>query len=129
LFPIEQANIQLNIIVRQRAYVKVTTDGVVAFDGRVIPGTNLPYTGDQQIELLTGNAAALQVFYNNIDIGPLGIFGEVINVVFTRDGIVLPTATPTPTLSLDQLATATPTLTPAATIDAPFPEETNTPLP
>jgi cytoskeleton protein RodZ len=129
LFPIEQANIQLNIIVRQRAYVKVITDGVVAFDGRVLPGTNLPYTGDQQIELLTGNAAALQVFYNNIDIGPMGIFGEVIDVVFTRDGVVLPTATPTPTLSLDQLATATPTLTPAATIDAPLPEETNTPLP
>jgi cytoskeletal protein RodZ len=107
--PITQAEIQLYVIVRQRAYLKVTSDGVVVFEGRVIPGTNLPYTGSQQIELLTGNAAALQVFFNDIDIGPLGILGEVTNVIFTRDGLIRPTPTPTPTLSLEQLVTPTPT--------------------
>jgi cytoskeletal protein RodZ len=107
--PISQAEIQLYVIVRQRAYLKVTSDGVVVFEGRVIPGTNLPYTGSQQIELLTGNAAALQVFFNDIDIGPLGIFGEVTEVIFTRDGVLRPTPAPTPTLSLEQLSTPTPT--------------------
>lgn len=107
--PITQAEIQLYVIVRQRAYLKVTSDGAVVFEGRVIPGNNLPYTGSQQVELLTGNAAALQVFYNDVDIGPLGIFGEVTDVIFTRDGIVRPTPTPTPTLSLEQLVTPTPT--------------------
>jgi cytoskeletal protein RodZ len=129
LLPISQGRIQIYIIVRQRTYMKVTTDGEVAFDGRVIPGTNLPYTGNEQIELLTGNAAALQVFYNDNDIGPLGIFGEVIDVVFTRDGLVRPTATPTPTLSLEQLATPTPTYTPTVIAVAPLPEEENTPPP
>jgi cytoskeletal protein RodZ len=107
--PIAQAEIQLYVIVRQRAYLKVTSDGVVVFEGRVIPGSNLPYTGSQQIELLTGNAAALQVFYNDIDIGPLGILGEVTTVTFTRDGVVRPTPAPTPTLSLEQIVTPTPT--------------------
>jgi len=107
--PISSAEIQLYVIVRQRAYLKVTSDGVVVFEGRVIPGTNLPYTGSQQVELLTGNAAAFQVFYNDIDIGPLGIIGEVTNVIFTRDGVVRPTPTPTPTLSIEQIATPTPT--------------------
>jgi cytoskeleton protein RodZ len=129
LIPGGQAEIQLFIIVRQRTYLKVTTDGAVAFEGRALPGANLPYSGNQQIELLTGNAAGLQVFYNDTDIGPLGIFGEVVDIVFTREGILRPTATPTPTLSLEQLATATPTPTPTATIGEPLLEETNTPLP
>jgi cytoskeleton protein RodZ len=129
LIPGGQAEIQLFIIVRQRTYMKVTTDGAVAFEGRGLPGANLSYSGNQQIELLTGNAAGLQVFYNDADIGPLGIFGEVVDVVFTREGILRPTATPTPTLSLEQLATVTPTPTPTATIGEPLPEETNTPLP
>jgi len=129
LIPGGQAEIQLFIIVRQRTYMKVTTDGAVVFEGRGLPGANLSYSGNQQIELLTGNAAGLQVFYNDTDIGPLGIFGEVVDVVFTREGILRPTATPTPTLSLEQLATATPTTTPTATIGEPLLEETNTPLP
>jgi cytoskeleton protein RodZ len=129
LIPGGQGEIQLFIIVHQRTYMKVTTDGTVAFEGRALPGANLPYSGDQQIELLTGNAAGLQVFYNDLDIGPLGIFGEVVDIVFTREGILRPTATPTPTLSLEQLATTTPTPTPTATVGEPLLEETSTPLP
>jgi cytoskeleton protein RodZ len=129
MIPVGQAEVQLFIVVHQRTYMKVTADGEVVFDGRALPGANLPYSGNQQIELLTGNAAALQIFYNDTDIGPLGILGEVVDVIFTRDGVLRPTATPTPTLSLEQLATATPTPTPTATIGELLPEETNTPLP
>lgn len=129
LISVGQAEIQIFIIVRQRTYMKVTADGEVVFEGRALPGANLPFLGNQQIELLTGNAASLQVFYNDVDIGPLGILGEVVDIVFTRDGVLRPTATPTPTLSPDQLATATFTPTPTATIGDPLPEETNTPPP
>ncbi len=129
LLPISQAAVQLYIIVHQRAYLKVTVDGVVEFEGRVIPGSNLPFSGSQQIEVLTGNAAALQIFFNDIDTGTLGIYDEVVNVIYTRDGAILPTAQPTPTIPPENLITPTPTQMPTATQDVPLPPEENTPPP
>lgn len=110
--PAGPSEIQIFIIIHQRAYLKVIVDGVVAFEGRTIPGANLPYSGQQRIEILTGNAAAIQVFYNGQDLGTLGIFGEVINMTYTRDGVATPTATISPTPDEENLPTATPTYTP-----------------
>ena len=88
LQPFQGENIELNVIVRERTFLRVTVDGKIEFDGRVIPGSNLPYTANQKIELLTGNGAALQIFFNGTDLGPLGIPGEVVNVVYSRQGIL-----------------------------------------
>jgi cytoskeletal protein RodZ len=120
--PFGQADIQIYIIVRQRTYLKVTVDGEVEFEGRALPGSNLPFSGQQQIEILTGNAAALQIFYNDQDMGTLGIFGEVITVIYTRDGVILPTALPTSTLPPEAA-------TPTATTEVSLPEQENTPPP
>ena len=54
--------VQLYVVVRQRAYMRVTIDGEVNFDGRVIPGSAYPFSGQEQIELLTGNGAAFSGF-------------------------------------------------------------------
>jgi cytoskeletal protein RodZ len=97
LQPFTGENIQVYLVVRQRSYMRVTVDGEVQFDGRVVPGDNFSYTATQQIELLAGNAAAFQVFFNETDLGPLGIFGEVVDVVYTREGPITPTPTITPT--------------------------------
>lgn len=121
-----QANIQLYVILRQRTFLRVTVDGFVEFEGRANQGSNLSFTGNQSVEVLTGNAAALQIFYNEQDLGSLGILGEVINLVFTRDGVTLPTATPTPTLSPEQLDL---TATPPAESGPDVPEPGNTPAP
>jgi cytoskeletal protein RodZ len=129
LLPISQAAIQLYIIVHQRAYLKVTVDGIVEFEGRVIPGSNLPFSASQQIEVLTGNAAALQIFFNDIDLGTLGIYGEVVNLIYTRDGAILPTAQPTPTTLPEDLVTPTPTPMPTSTQVVPPPPPENTPPP
>lgn len=122
-----QSNIQLYVIVRQRTYLRVTVDGDIEFDGRAKQGSNLSFTGNQTVEVLTGNAAALQIFYNEQDLGSLGIIGEVINLVFTRDGVIIPTATPTPTLSPEEILELTPTSTPETEPDVP--EPVDTPIP
>ena len=83
--------------VHQRAWVRVIVDGEVAFEGRMLPGSAYAYDGSQQIEILTGNGAALQVFYNQRDLGRLGIYGEVVDRIFTLEGELLPTPTITPT--------------------------------
>jgi cytoskeletal protein RodZ len=105
---LNDAPVQVFLVVRQRAFLRVTVDGAVEFEGRVVPGDRLTYAGQQSIELLTGNGAAFQVFYNEDDLGPLGLFGEIVNVVYTADGLITPTATISPT---PDPALITPTLT------------------
>lgn len=112
------AAVQVHVVVRQRAWMRVVSDGKVAFEGRVVPGAAYTFTGSEAIELITGNGAALQVFYNQRDLGVLGAFGEVVQRIFTVTGIVLPTATITPTPP-PPTATATPGLTP--TLETPLP--------
>jgi len=103
------ASVQLIINVRLRTWMRVTVDGEVAFDGRVLPGSAFPFAGDDRIEILTGNGAGLEVNFNQTDMGTLGTFGEAVQRVFTVQGMQTPTATITHTPAP---ATITTTLTP-----------------
>jgi cytoskeleton protein RodZ len=111
--PFDASSVQVYIVIRQRAWVRVTVDGTVELDGRVLPGSAYLFTGNELVEILTGNGAALQVYFNQQDQGVLGQFGEIVKVAYSPSGAVQPTATPTslPT-STEQ---ATPTSTPALT--------------
>jgi len=105
--------VRVYVTIRQRTWTRVIVDGEVELEGRVLPGNAYQFTGNDYVEILTGNAAGLQIFYNQRDFGPLGLYGEVIRVVYTLDGIQTPTptVTPTPTRTLrpssTPLATAT----------------------
>jgi len=103
------ASVQVIIAVRLRAWMRVTVDGKVEFEGRVLPGSAFPFAGDDRIEILTGNGAGLEVNFNQTDMGTLGTFGEAVLRVFTVQGMQTPTATITRTPAP---ATITPTLTP-----------------
>jgi cytoskeleton protein RodZ len=111
---------QVYIMVQQRAWMRVVVDGQTAFDGRVVPGSAYPFSADETIEILTGNGAALNVYYNQIELGLLGALGEVVQRVFTAQGITTPTPTLTPTSLPTAAETPTSTnLTPLA--DTPTP--------
>ena len=103
---------QVYLVVRQRAWVVVTVDGEVELNGRVIPGSAYLFSGNELVEILTGNGAALQVYFNQQDQGVLGSFGEVVKRAYSPSGEVKPTATATslPTST----ALPTPTITPTA---------------
>lgn len=111
-------SIQLVIVAHHRAYMKVTVDGKDAFSGRVVPGTIYSYSGDTAIVLLTGDGSALQVYYNQQDLGILGAASQVVNMQYTSKGSTdlgaQNTATPSPTQlpTLTPMPTAKPTLTP-----------------
>lgn len=105
---------QIYIMVQQRAWMRVVVDGKTAFDGRVVPGSAYPFSADDTIEILTGNGAALNVYYNQTELGLLGALGEVVQRVFTSQGITTPTPTATST-SLPTQVDTTPTPTPTAT--------------
>jgi cytoskeleton protein RodZ len=110
--------IQLVIVAHHRAYMKITIDGKDAYVGLVVPGTIYSYSGDSIITLLTGDGSALEVYYNQNDLGILGITGQVVDMQFTDKGSTdlgaLNTATPAPTIlpSLTPRPTEIPTITP-----------------
>lgn len=104
---LDSTNVQIQIIVLQRSFVRVTVDDEVVFEGRLQPGNVEVFEAERSIEILTGNAGGIEVIFNQRDLGALGLFGEVVNRVFTSEGI----ATPTPTVTLTPTITETPTLT------------------
>ncbi len=105
--------VQIQLIIIQRSWVRVTVDNILAFEGRLLPGSVKLFGGELSIEILTGNAAGVEVIYNQRDLGVMGLYGEVINRVYTAEGIATPTPTVTftPTPTETSTVTSTPTLT------------------
>jgi len=107
------APLQLYIVALQRAYLKMTVDGKVAFEGRVQSGNVYTYSGQKSIELLTGSAAALEVYFNQEFQGKLGEVGQVIKLSFNEKGLTTPVPTLTPLATLTSTPSKTPQITPA----------------
>ncbi len=120
--------IQLVVVAYQRAFLKIIADGQEVFVGRTIPGNVYTFTGSSRITLTTGNAAAMQVYYNQQDLGVLGGSGQVINMDFTGDEMAtatpqftaMPTATMLPTYTQRPTDIPTVTSTPATPTVTPF---------
>ena len=120
--------IQLVIVAQRRAYMKITVDGKEVFTDRVVPGQVYSYSGSKKITLLSGDGAALHVYYNQDDLGILGISGQVISMEFTTSGMVDLAAQFTPTKTVTQAPTLTPNPTAAPTKTPIQPTATVTPF-
>lgn len=100
--PASSDPVQVYVIANQRVWMRVVVDTRVAFEGRTIPGSTYPFTAKDAIELTAGNAAGIQIVYNQNNLGNLGGAGDVIRLIFTAQGTVVPTplftSTPAPTL-------------------------------
>jgi len=112
--------VQVIVVAQDQAWVRVTVDGKIQFEGRITAGTAYPYDGNTQIEVLTGNGSAISILYNQNNLGPMGFLGEVVDRIYTTNAILNPTATftptptitPTPTVTLRPTATLRPSATP-----------------
>jgi cytoskeletal protein RodZ len=128
--PTQNANaeVQLNLVAVERTYMRVTVDGEVAFEGRVVPGNAYPFEAESQIEVLVGSGAAIRTVYNGRDLGLMGTFGQVVNNIYLGTEIITPTAFPTATgtLTVTPTNTASPTVTPRFTF-TPGPSSTAVP--
>jgi len=125
---VNTGSIQLVVVGIQRTYLKVISDGKEVFNGRVVPGRVYTFTGSTKVILNAGNAGGIQVFYNQNDLGIMGMVGEVLALEFTAKGFVTstPMFTPSPTATLPPTLTQRPTTTPTRTPTLPTP--TITPL-
>ena len=105
--------IQIQLIIKQRTWVRVTVDNKLDFEGRLVPGSIKIFGGSLRVEVLTANAAGVEVIYNQQNLGVMGLYGQVINRIYTAQGV----ATPTPTITLTPTPSDTPepSLTPTPT--------------
>ncbi len=122
------APVQLVLIIADRAFLRVIVDGEVAFEGRVVAGGALNFDANEQIEVITGNGAAIEVIFNQSRLGLMGAYGEVVNRIYTVRGVLFPTPTEPPTATITPRFTVTPTITITPSI-TPSPIFTPTPTP
>ena len=106
-----QGQVQLYVVVLQRTWLRISVDNKISLEGRVEPGSAYSFNGNSQVEVLTGNGAALQIIHNQTDLGVMGVFGEIVDNIYTPNSIIKPTATITPTPTI----TPKPSLTPRTT--------------
>ena len=118
--------VQVVLVALEQAFVRVTVDSKILFEGRVVAGTAYPFDANSQIEVLTGNGAAVSILFNQSDLGPMGTFGEVVDRIYTANAILNPTATATPTPTITPIPSATPRFsqTPSPTSPAATPKTT-----
>jgi cytoskeleton protein RodZ len=116
--PGASSNVVVSIFAVERTFVRISVDGRVAFEGRMSPRETKVFEADDQVVVLTGNAAALRITYNGQDLGLMGGMGEVVSRVYLVSGVATPTATIPPTATNTPLTTPTltPTLTPTPTL-------------
>ena len=109
--PLPGTVVQITLLISERTLLRVLVDGELKLNERVVPGAALTFEGNQSVEVLTGNGAAVQVLFNQLDQGRMGSLGEVVNLIYTLKGVATPTPTPTPTPSNTPRFQRTPTLT------------------
>ena len=126
--PTVASAVQITVIVLDRTFLRVIVDGEIKQDGRAIPGAALTFDGNERIEVLTGSGTAVQIIFNTRDLGVMGNMGEVVDRIYTVNGVETPTPTPSPTFTITPKPSRTlrPTSTtpPTAT-----PRPTSTPRP
>ena len=106
-----QGQVQVNVVVLQRTWLRISVDNKVLLEGRVEPGNAYSFNGNNQVEVLTGNGAALQIYHNQMDLGIMGSFGEIVDTIYTANAILKPTATITPTPTITPVPSVTPRVT------------------
>jgi cytoskeletal protein RodZ len=117
--PADGSGVQITISVLERTFVRVTVDGNVELDGRVVPGFAQTFNGAERVEVLTGSGSAIQIIFNQRNLGPMGNLGQVVDLIYTIAGpqtpTMTPSSTPTATPRFQRTITPTPTLTPTRT--------------
>jgi cytoskeleton protein RodZ len=113
------SEVNLRLVARQRAWVRVLVDDEEVFAGRMLPGEEQTFTGQQSVVVSTGNGAGVRVYYNGQDQGTMGDVGQIVVRVWTLDGVL----TPTPTQTLTPTASPPATETPAMSATSPLTPE------
>ena len=82
------SNLELVLLIRQNIWLKIVSDGDVLFQGRQVAGNVLTYLGEDEIELETGNIAAIEIIFNQRTVDKItDTLGTPARLLFTSDGV------------------------------------------
>jgi len=104
------ARVSVTLTPSEHVWVRVTHDGLTAFEGFMEPGQSQTWEAGQQVIVETGNGAALTAMVNGEDVGVLGPRNRVVVRAWGVAGEVTPapTATPAPPPITEPTATPAP---------------------
>jgi cytoskeletal protein RodZ len=88
------APIQVVVHARQSVWVKVSADNKEVFQGRMSAGSVEAYTAEEFLEVEAGNAAALEIVYNQTQLDPFSRVGQLLRLRFDANGMQDISATP-----------------------------------
>ena len=80
--PVQGVNLQATF--SGDCWTRVVVDGVLAYEGMFTAGQSQDWKGNQNVEVLIGNAGAAQFVMNGQSVGTLGAYGDVVEKTFTR---------------------------------------------
>ncbi len=78
--------VHLHVEPQEHAWIRVTADDVVIFQGIATPGTPIEAAAKQRCTVETGNGGAFHLYVNEADWGPLGPEGKVTRRSWTPAG-------------------------------------------
>ena len=90
--------VQVALAATEHVWVRVTTDGRIAFEGLFKPGDSLNWEAKEMIIVEVGNGAGLTASFNGKPVGVLGPRGQVVARAWTPYGET--SVPPKPTASL-----------------------------
>jgi cytoskeletal protein RodZ len=74
-------DLSLKIAAGELTWVSVRIDSTKAMDHLLRAGETMTFKAHEKFVLKIGNAGGMSIFFNGIDIGPLGSSGQVIDIV------------------------------------------------
>jgi cytoskeleton protein RodZ len=75
--PFEVSALVLELDVKELTWIRVSTDGMVALNDSVSPGTTRRFSAERSIDITLGNAGGATLKINGRDMGQLGARGQV----------------------------------------------------
>jgi cytoskeletal protein RodZ len=79
------SGLSLELAATDIAWLQVTVDGEIAFEGMLAAGESRTWQAKSQLSFVVGNAGAVQAKKNGQELPPLGAPGEVVEQNFTLD--------------------------------------------
>ncbi len=106
--PTIAGGISIQITVKVRGYLKITTDDTIVYAGIPAPETILQFTAKTSIQVHSGDAGGIEVSVNGISQGTLGQRHQIADKTFSAAATAVPTAISTALATAKATVTATP---------------------
>ena len=109
------SGVVVQIVVKERNYLKITSDDTIVYSGSAPPDTNLQFAAKKSIVVHTSDAGSIEVTVNGVVQGALGQRKTIVDKTYTAN-------TPLPAISPPPSAVGAPTspaISAAITVAAP----------